>query len=974
VSPGSDSAGDVGLDSRRPVGAGGSAAPGGQATLDAVPTGGLYLVDEELAEHQRWAVAGTSVGTAGSEQRTDFIADTAGAASIQGMLTGLGMGLGMAGVGLGLDAVIPGLGFVLGGVMSASDLITNADKYGKEIAGFGTGSDDYEILANDLQAVAAVLQIVTDVIGILAGIAGGIAVVAWVLTVASLGAFSPVAAAATAVAFALGIAGAAVGAVNSLVIQPLIVLFRSLHAFTSQADPRDVQASGGQIASAAGAWGAGIGGIAAMAAGAAGGGEQMGEGPVVDDVVPTQNPSAGGEVPPAVVAEPSAGGGAPVSEPPAGGGPPVGGPPGGEGTEIIPAPIVVPPEPSPPTLPGGFAGPDIPGEVNPFGDTRPMPAVEQVNDQGTISPSDLDKVTVPSPSPEEPIPDTEPGPGHSPPNAPESGPPSPESGAGGGAGGASGAAGGPSDGPPPQPGEVPPGWRSDYLYQVDLPRDSQTTPGNWQTDFPSEPNIEQFHVYEPQGNENPAQINYHDKMVVKAFQVTDPATGQVRWAGPTQVNGEPVPINPNTGEPYAINLRTHGPDPNAVDPATGQPYFSHDNATSAVELRGNAPPGQQKYDPTTGQWGPRTAPGAHIPAGDDYPPGSRVVDPANPRSLPPDWDEAVHQAIYGQGGGGDHGPGGGGPGRGSQGPGGGGPGPTGGGIPPAAGLDTQTVTENVNPDYQPPPGTKAQLDQAQLDIKNILAKRAEQDSLAARNRDAEATANSQGASLSAAIDRTDQGKASVTAHQSAVDAKTAANKEQQDKQGQAKSQLEQYSDRKAGIEAVKGPLTGWQAATGAVMGASWLPEDVAAKLQKMNSDAANLNAQLTKADAKLVQQIAAQPQLAGQLAADQGAIQTARQQGAQADAAIDQGRQQLAATAASNDQTGAKAAQEATAAEGRSAALQAAAEQRRQEHDTLAAQLLKWAEEHKAARLEALQETQSKMESSGYKIKEVRGA
>src|SRR5262249_52717347 len=148
-----------------------------------------------------------------------------------------------------------GLGFVLGGVMSASDLITNADKYGKEIAGFGTGSDDYEILANDLQAVAAVLQIVTDVIGILAGIAGGIAVVAWVLTVASLGAFSPVAAAATAVAFALGIAGAAVGAVNSLVIQPLIVLFRSLHAFTSQADPRDVQASGGQIASAASAWG-----------------------------------------------------------------------------------------------------------------------------------------------------------------------------------------------------------------------------------------------------------------------------------------------------------------------------------------------------------------------------------------------------------------------------------------------------------------------------------------------------------------------------------------------------------------------------------------------------------------------------------------------------------------------------------------------------------------------------------------------
>ncbi|MBL8473296.1 MAG: hypothetical protein KF778_04010 [Rhodocyclaceae bacterium] len=260
-------------------------------SLDALATSDIALIDEELAEHQRWGAAAARVGDAGSSTRARFLAREADAGVLgggaQAFATGAGMGaatraleiagervaIRLAGKAAARSAPIPAIGAVIGGVMSAMDLADRDwGKTGQTIGRFGQGASDYDMLANSIAAISEILSVYTSVLNVIAGVIGAISIAMWVITVVTVGVATPLAATLSTIALAIGTATMILDAINALVLQPLITSFRALHAFKSQADPTEVEEQGGQVRQAAAAGAGFVGGFAGGLAGSHGAG------------------------------------------------------------------------------------------------------------------------------------------------------------------------------------------------------------------------------------------------------------------------------------------------------------------------------------------------------------------------------------------------------------------------------------------------------------------------------------------------------------------------------------------------------------------------------------------------------------------------------------------------------------------------------------------------------------------------------
>lgn len=234
----------------------------------------LALIHEELIEHQRWSGARTQVGEPGSTERAAFIAERAGEGAITGGLTGMGLGFAAGAVGkLAARFVpIPGVGAILGGAMSVYGLATRDwGQTGDTIGKFGEGDSTYEVLANTIASVSEVIQVVCDIMNVIAGVIGVISAVMWIISIITVGIASPLAATLSAIALGIGAASGVLDLINNLVLQPAVLLFRALHSFKSEADPREVEAQGAGISDAsgraAGALGGWVGGKAGEVAG-----------------------------------------------------------------------------------------------------------------------------------------------------------------------------------------------------------------------------------------------------------------------------------------------------------------------------------------------------------------------------------------------------------------------------------------------------------------------------------------------------------------------------------------------------------------------------------------------------------------------------------------------------------------------------------------------------------------------------------
>jgi hypothetical protein len=270
----------------------------------ALGTGDLVLIDVELAEHQRWAGAQGRVGAAASLERAGFVAEAAGGGFVSGVASGAAMGLGM-----GLAArFVPAIGPAIGAGMAVHGLLTrNWAETGATIGRFGEGNDTYEKLANSIAAVSAVVDTVSQVLTVINGIVGVVqiaaAVVAGGAVVAAIftfGATLTVAAAAGEVVAACEEISLAItevttvlDGINSAILQPAVVLFRALHAFTAQADPREVEAQGQSISAAAETAGGALGGWLGGKAAQVGGGKAT---PPGEEPSPSKQPEP--ELPP----------------------------------------------------------------------------------------------------------------------------------------------------------------------------------------------------------------------------------------------------------------------------------------------------------------------------------------------------------------------------------------------------------------------------------------------------------------------------------------------------------------------------------------------------------------------------------------------------------------------------------------------------------------------------------------------------
>lgn len=246
--------------------------------LDSLPTTDLALVHQELIEHQRWGGAQNNVGTPGSAERASFVAEKAGEGAISGGLTGMGMGFAAGAIGkLSARFVpIPGVGAILGGAMSVYGLATRDwGKTGETIGNFGQGDSEYDVIANTIASVSEVIDLVCNIMNVIAGVIGVISAVMWIISIVTLGVASPLAGTLSAIAMGIGAASGILDLINNLVLQPCVLLFRALHTFSSEADPREVEAQGAGISDAsgraAGALGGWVGGKAGEAAGGAAG-------------------------------------------------------------------------------------------------------------------------------------------------------------------------------------------------------------------------------------------------------------------------------------------------------------------------------------------------------------------------------------------------------------------------------------------------------------------------------------------------------------------------------------------------------------------------------------------------------------------------------------------------------------------------------------------------------------------------------
>ena len=263
------------------MGGPGAGSQEGQAAagmLDSLPTSDLALVHQELIEHQQWGSAQSNVGAPGSAERASFVAEKAGEGAISGGLTGMGMGFAAGAIGkLSARFVpIPGVGAILGGAMSVYGLATRDwAKTGETIGAFGQGDSEYDMIANTIASVSEVIDLVCNVMNVIAGVIGVISAVMWIISIVTLGVASPLAATLSAIAMGIGAASGILDLINNLILQPCVLLFRALHTFSSEADPRDVEAQGAGISDAsgraAGALGGWVGGKAGEAAGGAAG-------------------------------------------------------------------------------------------------------------------------------------------------------------------------------------------------------------------------------------------------------------------------------------------------------------------------------------------------------------------------------------------------------------------------------------------------------------------------------------------------------------------------------------------------------------------------------------------------------------------------------------------------------------------------------------------------------------------------------
>ncbi|NUT93654.1 MAG: hypothetical protein HOY78_16705 [Saccharothrix sp.] len=921
-------------------------------------TGDLALVDEELAEHERWRGATNRVGEAFSGERADFIAEAAGGGALAGFAQGAAMGLAL-GVGSRMAAKfvpIPGVGAAIGGAVAAYGLATR--DWGETratIGKFGEGADDYERLANSIAAVSEVIDVITNVLNVLSGVIGIIAAAMWVITIATVGVASPLAATLSAIALGIQAATMVIDAINNLVLQPCVLAFRALHTFTSDADPREVEHEGADLSTSAGKMAGMLGGFAGGAlanvgAKPQGAGRKSGA------------PEPPGSHPP----EPHP----PATETPAVEGRPTETSRWGRLKTAVAEQRALPPhlQDSHKAM-ADVWGPRIAEWIMPGTGKGEEPLPHE-------------------PLPHEPLPHDTGEPVPVPHDTPEPAPTGTREAAPGGRGGGGSRAFRPSA--PPHPAAGPLAKRGKQ-FSTSRPGEANAV---FQGAIRANPGMEFAVWYNPRTRQyavtkggkdyvDPPRggpwegVSHHHPGRADASAPAGSFEAPV-VPGSRSARGDVMPSTSDVRTMLYDVISTGGARRERIAVASGEytVVFAFDPSTGQLHITGPYGPGGRSETHTVSSMKELTAFQRR------WAPGSAD------RAIPSDaklWSDAVNAAAGGKTGS-----------RGrrsatrSA--------PSGGalsGLPGAAGAaaaramspheqreaafaaqftdDNQlpegagTVVERVNPRYQDPPGSPADIAALKAEVVNILGERAQAEQAQQRMARQQAAHEANRAPFDAAVKDAAGGTSAVDAHQQAIAHKNEANARKKAEQENASSTVGTYANRAAGIAALTGPLAAFERFSHY---ASMIPGPPGRAMTKLHTDSTRLLGTFYGMDTKMGQVSQQQPAKQAQISGEKDRITATDAKSKQSATDVKTAQEGAGKLQQANE----SALKDATTA-GRTAAqekqeLTDAAQVKQEKAQTLAAKMDAWAQEHQGARRTAIAQTMEKLRQKGYDVSE----
>jgi hypothetical protein len=279
------------------------------------------------------------------------------------------------------------------------------------------------------------------------------------------------------------------------------------------------------------------------------------------------------------------------------------------------------------------------------------------------------------------------------------------------------------------------------------------------------------------------------------------------------------------------------------------------------------------------------------------------------------------------------------------------------------------VVEQVNPRYEPPPGTQADIDRLTADIQRLRAARSraegERDH-AERVRDA---AQAQSVGVQQARDDVTETLAANQTHQGTVQEHAQANARSAAQHEEGGGKVQDAGSQLAGTATLEALLAGWSGFTGTVLRfSSVLPDRAVHAFQQMNNDSTNFMARLAHIKTTVAGQQGQQPARGAQIAQTGERITAtgARAQGTQGQ--LTQAQARGAELAQLNrehlsvaEQDRAQAADQATRADTAATGLLA-------QRETLAARMAAWAAQHRAARQAAVDEATRRLEGRGLRV------
>jgi hypothetical protein len=238
--------------------------------------------------------------------------------------------------------------------------------------------------------------------------------------------------------------------------------------------------------------------------------------------------------------------------------------------------------------------------------------------------------------------------------------------------------------------------------------------------------------------------------------------------------------------------------------------------------------------------------------------------------------------------------------------------------------------------------------------------------------------------------KTGEAISATEAHKQAVDRRTQANEKKKENEDHAHGTLADYSNRAAKLSTITVPMRGFERFTSL---AHSLPDNedslspltkaaigpafgtlISAKrgILKMNADSKRFLDQLDNMDKTMEQQKAEQGERDKQVAADASTLRETDKNADESGQELNKAQETSKDLDAKNKERVAEAGKLNKEASQNAATLDAQAQQKRGQSQNLSAQLQGWAQTHRQARIDALEQTKAKLQEQGYKIIEVK--